>query len=219
MNNSYRSKYEKNIESIKINRLNKFLEERLLQNLEQVLIENPVIAAIRNEIDLEKVLSSNVLIVFVLYGSIINLKKICERLKKVGKVIFVHVDLIEGLKGDYTGLLFIKQCAEPDGIITTRATSVKNGKKLGFSVIQRIFAVDSLSLESGIKNIQSVLPDAVEIMPGVASEIIKSLGKAVRVPIIAGGLIQTKKDIMEAIGAGAMAISTSKQELWILSEE
>jgi len=190
-----------------------------LQNLEQVLIENPVIAAIRNESDLEKVLSSNVLIVFVLYGSIINLKKTCERLKAVGKVIFVHVDLIEGLKGDYTGLLFIKQCGELDGIITTRATNVKNGKKLGFCVIQRIFAVDSLSLESGIRNIQSVFPDAVEIMPGVASKIIKSMGIAVRVPIIAGGLIQSKKDIMEAIGAGAMAISTSKQELWSLSEE
>ena len=190
-----------------------------MQNLEKLLIENPVIAAIRNDQDLEKVISSNVLIVFVLYGSIINLKKTCERLKAVGKIIFVHVDLIEGLKGDYTGLLFIKQSVDPDGIITTRATNVKNGKKLGFCVIQRIFAVDSLSLQSGIKNIQSVLPDAVEVMPGVASKIIKNMGDAVRVPIIAGGLIQTKKDIMESIGAGAMAISTSKQELWILSEE
>ena len=41
----------------------------------------------------------------------------------------------------------------------------------------------------------------------------------VRVPIIAGGLIQTKKDIIESLSAGAMAISTTKQELWTLSEE
>ncbi len=190
-----------------------------MDNLEQLLMENPVIAAIRNEQDLEKVILSKAVIVFVLYGSIINLKEICEKLKNVGKVVFVHVDLIEGLKGDHTGLLFIKQCIEPYGIITTRTTNIKNGKKLGFCVIQRIFAVDSLSLESGIKNIQSVLPDAVEVMPGVASKIIKSMGSAVRVPIIAGGLIQSKKDIMESISAGAMAVSTSKQELWILSEE
>ena len=185
-----------------------------MEKLDQILIENPVIAAIRNNEDLEKVISSNVLIVFVLYGSIINLKEICDKLKKAGKVVFVHVDLIEGLKGDHTGMLFIKKCGEPDGIITTRATNVKNGKKLGFCVIQRIFAVDSLSLESGIKNILSVLPDAVEVMPGVASKIIKSMGAAVHVPIIAGGLIQTKKDIMDSISAGAMAISTTKQELW-----
>ena len=89
-----------------------------MENLEQLLIENPVIAAIRNDKDLEKVILSKVLIVFVLYGSIINIKKICERLKEAGKVVFIHVDLIEGLKGDYTGLLFIKQCGEPYGIIS-----------------------------------------------------------------------------------------------------
>lgn len=188
-------------------------------NLEQLLIENPVIAAIRNEEDLEKVIHSSVLIVFVLYGSIINIKKICERLKAAGKVVFVHVDLIEGLKGDHSGLVFIKQCGEPYGIISTKATNIKNGKKLNFCVIQRIFVVDSLSLKTGIQNIQSVLPDAVEVMPGVASKIIKSMENQVRVPIIAGGLIQSKKDIMESISAGAMAISTSKEELWILSEE
>ena len=186
--------------------------------IDQLLIENPVIAAIRNDEDLEQVILSSVLIVFILYGSIISLKKICERLKGAGKVVFVHVDLIEGLKGDYTGLLFIKECGEPYGIITTKATNIKNGKKLNFCVIQRIFVVDSLSLSTGIKNIQSVLPDAVEVMPGVASKIIKIMENQVHVPIIAGGLIQTKKDIMESISAGAMAISTTKQELWGLSE-
>jgi len=187
--------------------------------LEKLLIENPVIAAIRNDLDLERVIQSNALIVFVLYGSIINLKKICESLKNAGKVVFIHVDLIEGLKGDYTGLLFIKQSVDPYGIITTRATNIKNGKKLDFCVIQRIFALDSLSLETGIRNIHSITPHAVEVLPGVASKIITSIGNAVRIPIIAGGLIQNKKDIMEAISAGAMAISTSNQELWILSQE
>ena len=185
--------------------------------LDELLIENPVIGAIRNDEDLEKVISSNVLVVFVLYGSIINLKDICEKLKAAGKVVFVHADLIEGLKGDHTGMLFIKQCGDPYGIITTKATNIKNGKKLKFCVIQRIFVVDSLSLMTGIKNIQAVLPDAVEVMPGVASRIIKSMENQVRVPIIAGGLIQTKRDVMDSLGAGAMAISTTNRELWDLS--
>lgn len=188
-----------------------------MAKLEKFLIENPIIAAIRSDEDLEKVITSEVLIVFVLYGSIMNIKRICEKLKKAGKIVFVHVDLIEGLKGDYTGLLFIKECGEPYGIISTKSTNIKNGKRLGLCVIQRIFAVDSLSLETGIKNIQAVLPDAVEVMPGVASKIIKSMGSAVQVPIIAGGLIQTKMDIMESISAGAMAVSTTEKKLWRLS--
>ena len=185
--------------------------------LEEYLIKNPVIAAIRNNEDLEKVINSKVIIVFVLYGSIINIKKICDKLKDGGKLVFVHVDLLEGLKGDYTGLLFIKESIQPYGIISTKATNVKNAKKLGLSVIQRIFAVDSLSLETGIRNIQSVLPDAVEVMPGVASKIIKSMGNSVQVPIIAGGLIQSKMDIMESIEAGAIAISTTERKLWELA--
>ena len=158
-----------------------------MKKLEELLIENPVIAAIRNKNDLEKVISSNVLIVFVLYGTIINLKNICEILKAANKIIFVHMDLMEGIKGDYSGLLFIKQCGEPYGIITTRPNTIKNAKKLGFCVIQRIFVLDSLSLETGIKNIQSVLPDAVEVLPGVANKIIKRIEKSIRIPIIAGG--------------------------------
>jgi len=56
-----------------------------LKNLEKLLIENPVIAAIRNELDLKKVVQSNALIVFVLYGSIINLKKYVRILRMRAK--------------------------------------------------------------------------------------------------------------------------------------
>lgn len=187
-----------------------------MANLEQLLIENPVIAAIRNEENLEKAIHSSALIVFVLYGNIINIKQICERLRNVGKIVFVHVDLIEGLKGDNIGLTFIKRYGQPYGIITTKPKNIKQAKQLGLCTIQRIFAVDSLSLQTGIKNIQEVLPDAVEVMPGVASKIIKSMENEVHVPIIAGGLIQCRKDIMESIGAGAIAVSTTKESLWDL---
>lgn len=187
-----------------------------MTKLEHILLESSVIAAIRSDEDLEKVLHSDALVVFVLYGSIINIKNICAKLEEASKVTFVHVDLIEGLKGDYVGLSFIQQHARPYGIITTKPTNIKYAKQLGLSTIQRIFVVDSLSLQTGIKNIQSVHPDAVEVMPGVASKIIKSLEEAIRVPIIAGGLIQNKKDVMESINAGAVAVSTTKEELWNL---
>jgi len=61
------------------------LGEVELKNLEKLLIENPVIAAIRNELDLKKVVQSNALIVFVLYGSIINLKKYVRILRMRAK--------------------------------------------------------------------------------------------------------------------------------------
>lgn len=186
-------------------------------SFEQLLIENPVVGAIRNDEDLQKIIVSKVQIVFILYGSIINVKDICDILKKAGKVVFVHVDMIDGLRSDQKGIEFIKENANPFGIITTKQNNIKYGHKLGLYTIQRIFVIDSLSLKTGIKNINAVSPNAVEVMPGIASKIIKSLQKEVHLPIIAGGLINTKIEIMESISSGAMAVSTTASELWELN--
>jgi glycerol uptake operon antiterminator len=53
-------------------------------------------------------------------------------------------------------------------------------------------------------------------MPGVASKIIHTMEKEINVPIIAGGLIKSKKDVMDSLAAGAIAISTTSTELWNL---
>jgi glycerol uptake operon antiterminator len=185
-----------------------------MYTLEETLIENPIIAGIRNESDFQKVISSNAEVVFVLYGSIMTIKDISERLKSYNKLVFIHIDMIEGLRGDAASLEFIKKNAEPFGIITTKPSNIRHAKQLGLSTIQRIFIIDSLSLDTGIRNIKEVVPDAVEVMPGIASKIINIIQKQVPVPIIAGGLIKNKKDAVEALSSGAAAISTSAAELW-----
>ncbi len=186
-------------------------------SFEQLLIENPVIGAIRNSDDLQKIIKSEVRIVFILYGSIINVKEICTSLIEAGKVVFVHVDMIDGLKSDPKGIEFIKEQVKPFGIITTKQNNIKLGNHLGLYTILRVFIIDSLSLQTGIKNIHSVPPSAIEVMPGVAGKIIKSLEREVHLPIIAGGLISTKKEVMDSLSSGAMAISTTASELWDLN--
>ncbi|MGU9538254.1 glycerol-3-phosphate responsive antiterminator [Clostridium tepidum] len=186
-------------------------------NLTEVFIENPVIAAIRDEKDLENVLESNVKIVFVLFGNITNIRKICHKLRGKQKKIFVHVDMIDGLKGDTAGIEYLKECVELDGIISTKTTNIKHATQVGLYAIQRIFIIDSLSLKTGIKNILEHRPTAVEVMPGIASKIINKLEEKVKnIPIIAGGLIKEKKDVIESLSAGAVAISTTSWELWDL---
>ncbi|KAJ53455.1 glycerol uptake operon antiterminator [Clostridium tetanomorphum] len=185
-------------------------------NIKEILIENPVIAALRNNRDLENVINSKALIVFVLYGNIMSISKICHKLKQANKIAFVHLDMIEGLKGDPAGIEYIKEHANPAGIITTKSSNIKYAKQLGFYTIQRVFIIDSLFLKTGIKNIHETGPNAVEVMPGVASKIIHNMEKQINVPIIAGGLIKTKKDVMDSLAAGAIAISTTSIDLWNL---
>jgi glycerol uptake operon antiterminator len=185
-------------------------------DVEEMLLENPIIAAVRDNEGLEKAINSSLPIVFLLYGSIITVPELCERLKASGKTVFIHLDLIEGLRGDSSAVEYIKRYAAPAGIITTKSTNIRYAKQQGLLTIQRIFVIDSFSLTTGVKGINENGPDAVEVMPGIAGKIIQRLEKKINVPIIAGGLIETKEDIMEALSSGAVAISTTRDGLWTL---
>ena len=47
-------------------------------------------------------------------------------------------------------------------------------------------------------------------MPKIITRMKKELG----VPIIAGGLIADKEDVIQALDAGAIAISTTNKDVW-----
>lgn len=182
--------------------------------IENLLADNPIIAAIRDEDDLENAVKSRAQIVFVLYGDIINIPDIAKKLTDYNKKVFVHLDMIGGLKADQAGVKFIKKYVNPYGIITTKAANIKYGNQEGLITIQRMFIVDSLSFKTGIKSLKEVCPQAIEVMPGVSSDIIKRMKLKINLPIIAGGLISQKSDIYNAIDAGAVAISTTCRRLW-----
>ena len=185
-----------------------------MTSISDVLIENPVIAAVRNDEELERAAKSPVKIVFVVYGSILTLRDICDRRHRADKLVFVHVDMIDGLRGDTAGLEYIRRTAAPAGVVTTRASTVRSAKQLRFQTILRVFLLDSLSLETGVKNVLETKPDAVEIMPGIACRLIGQMEQKISVPVIAGGLIKTKDQVIECLSDGAVAISTSNGELW-----
>ena len=67
--------------------------ERFLDALQDC----PVIAALKSDEGLEKAIASDCTTVFFLYGTILNIASHVERVKQVGKIVFVHADLIEGL--------------------------------------------------------------------------------------------------------------------------
>lgn len=82
--------------------------------------------------------------------------------------------------------------------------------------IQRTFMVDSLALSTLRKQLGIFKPDAVEIMPGVIPQILKEIRGFVVIPLIAGGLLSNKKDVIAALTAGADAVSATQEDLWRL---
>lgn len=178
--------------------------------------DSPIIAAINDIKQIDDAIKSPCKIVFLLAGDILNIKEIVDLLRKNNKLIYIHVDLIGGFSKDTTALKYIASNIKPDGIITTKSNLVKAAKELRLFTIQRLFLLDSIALISGINSIKSIRPDAVEILPGIMPKIIEEIGEKTRIPIIAGGLIRDKSDVINSINAGAVGISTSNKEVWYM---
>lgn len=186
-----------------------------VQELLDVMVENPVFAAVRSQDMIQKAIQSDVKIVFMLYGSIGELERQCKELNDAGKLCFLHVDLIDGLRPDAVGIRYIAERMKPTGIITTKGACVRMAHDVGMFAIQRVFLLDSAALKSGVQNILSCKPDLVEILPGVSEKALAIAKSQVDVPLIAGGLIHTKDDVIMALRSGAVAVSTSTPELWV----
>ena len=82
--------------------------------------------------------------------------------------------------------------------------------------IWRTFLVDSIALNNTKKQLAAVSPDALEVLPGIMPKIVREIRSCTRVPIIAGGLLSDRADVLEALNAGAWAVSATREELWRL---
>ena len=124
------------------------------------------------------------------------------------------MDFAEGIGKDRAGLHFIK-LKGADGILTTKTNMIRPAKDIGLVTVQRFFIVDSHSVDTAVESIRIAKPDVVEIMPGVVCKKIHEFSDKVRnTPILAGGLIEFKEDVDNAIEAGATAVSTANRQLW-----
>lgn len=177
------------------------------------LEDNPIIAAVRTEEELTEAVKSPVGIIFLLQAGILTLKQRIDAAHEAQKLIFVHADLADGIGNDREGVGYLKSLGV-DGIISTRTAMIRYAKDWGMGTVQRFFIVDSHSIDTAVDTIRTSRPDLIEIMPGVLPKIIGKFHQNVQLPVIAGGLVETKKEVMEALDAGASAVSTGCKALW-----
>lgn len=184
------------------------------QRLLSILQDAPVIAAVKNDEGLEQALLSDCEVIFFLYGTICTIPALIDRVKQADRLALVHVDLIDGLSTKDVAVDFIHEATRADGIISTRPNLIRHGRERGLITIQRFFLLDSLAFENVLR--QSSGADAVDILPGAMPKTIRRLSAQLHLPIIASGLIADKEDIVSALGAGAIAVSTTSAPLWFV---
>lgn len=189
--------------------------ERRSDLLDQ-LDENPIIAAVKDDAGLEAALKTDCRVIFLLYGSLITVVALAERVKSAGKICMVHLDLLDGLALRDVSVDFIAENTCADGILSTKLSLVKRASEKGLLAIQRFFLLDSIALSNIQKQYPKDAACAIEILPGLMPKVIAQLTKIIEKPVIAGGLISEKEDVVAALKAGARAVSSTNPQVWKL---
>lgn len=191
--------------------------DSLLDKLEQ----NPVIAGLRDASAVRLALAKGMQVFFILGGTILELDEVVRAIKAKGDTTaFVHIDLIPGLGKDQVAVDYLAKRVPLDGVVTTRSHLIRAAKDAGLLAIQRLFALDSEAVRTGLNILRSSEPDAVEILPAL---VLPYLGHKLPVasmpPIIAGGLVETVAELRAVLDSPAVAVSTSRVELWEWSKK
>jgi glycerol uptake operon antiterminator len=185
--------------------------------LAAALNTHPVIAAVRSDDALAAVLASKVAVVFLMAAHIGSVGAVSAAVAREKKLLFIHLDFVEGLAKDEAGLGYLVKVARPTGLITTRTGLVQAARRAGVVPVQRLFLLDSQSVHTGVEAARSSKTEVVEVLPGIAPRAVAAVRS--QLPhslIITGGLVRTEKEIARALAAGASGVSTSNSALWAM---
>ncbi len=174
----------------------------------------PVISAAKDEEGLDACLTSPCNVVVVLFGNILDIPDIVRKITDANRIAIVHLDLIDGLSATPSAVDYIHNRTGAAGIISTKSVIIKRAKQVGLIAIQRFFLLDSLALSNISKQIRQNNPDFIEAIPGAMPKIIKEVTSSLTdTPLITGGLIRDTGDVVNALEAGAIAVSVTNIRL------
>jgi glycerol uptake operon antiterminator len=173
-----------------------------------------VLPAVRKMRDLELLIKSSFQYLVLLDSHVSQLMSVSQLARSHGKKLLIHADLVHGLKNDEYAVEFLCQTLKPAGIISTKSAAILTAKKHKVLAIQRHFLLDTTALESTYKITEKNQPDYIEVLPGVMPHIIAEMHAQLSIPILAGGLIRTVEEVDMALQAGAVAVTTSRKDIW-----
>lgn len=174
-----------------------------------------IIASITNEEQLSQVWEGSVSRVILMTGDITTLGGIVSKLQAVNKQVYVHMEMVNGLGRDASAVHFIAREFNVDGIVTTKSNVIAAARQAGIRSIQRVFAIDSAAVETGIRMIGTSKPDEIELMPGLMPRVIREVKSKVNKPLIVGGLIRHEEEVREALESGADYVSVGHPKFWM----
>ncbi|AHA29021.1 glycerol-3-phosphate responsive antiterminator GlpP [Exiguobacterium sp. Leaf187] len=173
-----------------------------------------ILPSVRKLEDFEKMLKSPYEYGVLLEMHVSRLKAVYEMAHRYDKKMFLHMDLVQGLKNDEYATEYVCQELKPYGVISTKASVILKARQKKVKTMQRMFLLDSSSLEKSYQLMERTQPDYIEVLPGLMPKYIQEVKEKTGRLVFAGGLIDTVEEVEQAIEAGASSITTSNKDLW-----
>ena len=82
--------------------------------------------------------------------------------------------------------------------------------------IFRTFVIDSMAYSNIEHQLRTAKPDLIEVLPALMPKVLAKVCKLSTVPVIAGGLVSDKEDVMALLQAGVVSISSTNEKIWFL---
>src|SRR5438270_13436981 len=148
-------------------------------------------------------------------GSLLALVGPLAGAARQGVAIFVNLDAVEGLAGDSAALAFLATDLGFSGVLSVKPHVLRDASRFRLRTIQRIHAVDSTGLETGLNSIGQPAPYAIAIAPAVAiPQVMTTIRKSTNAPVWGTGFINTLEQANTVLAAGADLVSSAQPEVW-----
>jgi glycerol uptake operon antiterminator len=187
-----------------------------IQRLTLHLAQTPIIPAVRAPELLVRGACAPGKIVYFLFGNPEDIGEMADTVVAAGKVPIVNIDLASGFARDQAAISFLAH-RNVQGVISTHPEPLRATRDFGLFAIKRTFLLDSAALESALRSVDQFEPDALEVLPAMAAPHIleKLLRRYPDLPVIAGGLITTMREIEDLVQRGINSVSVSDPCLWV----
>ncbi len=144
-----------------------------------------IIPAVNNAAQLQAFLQSGYGMCVLMNFGVSELGGVFAGIGQSGRKALVHCDLIHGLSGD----------------------------EHAATAIQRVFLIDGSALANSVVSVKKAEPDYVELLPALCVPLLPMLKTEFNMPLIAGGLIQSKEMAEKILLSGVRAVTVSMSTL------
>src|SRR5437016_10753457 len=175
-----------------------------------------MLPAVRDGASLNQALDLGYRQVLIERGSLLAMVGPLASAARQGIAIFVNLDAVEGLAPDSAALAFLATDLGLSGVLSVKPHLLKDASRFRLRTIQRIHALDSTGLETGLNSIVSPAPYAIAIAPAVAvPQVMPTIRLTTMAPAWGTGFITSADQASEVLSAGADFVSSSRPEVWL----